>query len=104
MTLSLQLRTAVKGDIVYVYPKNDIRNGFLVSVTDVFEGSEDIGYHGSPHYERFIRGNLINDGVTREFGSTEYTWQVAEDLIHFYIGQFLIFRRHMLVALDGQPD
>ena len=74
----------IKG-IYYVYPKNRISDGFLVQVTNEYEGNDDLSYHGSPWYEQFIAGFVVDSGEEKEFGDQTYNWCDADSLIKNYI-------------------
>ena len=62
------------GKIVYV------DNG-LYKVIDCYEGDENLSYHGSASYEKFIVAERLSDGTKATFGSKKYEWRIAEEYI-----------------------
>lgn len=62
------------GKIVWV-------NNALYKVIDYYEGNENLSYHGSASYEKFIVAERLSDGTKATFGNKEYEWHIAEEYI-----------------------
>ena len=50
-------------------------------ITEQWEGTEDLSYHGSPSYETFIKAENLETKEIKTFGSESYTWHIATDYI-----------------------
>jgi hypothetical protein len=64
-----------KDDIIVVFVRgSSAGGGDLVQVVDVYEGDDDLSYHGSSWYELFIKGKNLETGEVKEYGNQTYSW------------------------------
>lgn len=72
-----------KGTLYLVRSKHGYNkeNEKIIKLTDTYEGTEDLSYHGSPWYETFLVGTDLETGNKVTFGSENYNWKILKDYI-----------------------
>ena len=64
------------GELLYVCKKdNDWKDGVFVLYRGIYEGDEDLSYHGSPWYETFIICEYLDSRDRVDFGHRTYSWR-----------------------------
>lgn len=70
------------GDLLYVCRKGSGKtSGLFVLYRDTYKGFEDLSYHGSPWYEKFIICEYLDSRDRVDFGNQQWEWYKASEYI-----------------------